>query len=336
MAANSTALVTLADVAKSKDKKIGKVAEVLIKENQMLQDIPYMAMNMGTYHMESIRSDLPDVYYRKANQAIPASKTKIEERTFRAAHFESKSQMDLKVASRGGTDRIAFNRWNQAQGHIQAMANEHGALTLYGSLEDSPQKAPGFFDIYSSLNTAQETSKQIIDAGGVGNDNCSILMVHWGEQSIFGVYPNDTTAGLKREDHGKVKIQALDVNGNAGEFWGWEESFEIDHGLVVKDYRQAVRIANIDVSALAAGNGADLIDKMISGVHKIHNPSNGKGMIYVNRTVETFLDKQARRDVGGGGGLTYANYQGSEVLMFRGRPVRRCDLLLDSEDAVTT
>lgn len=58
--------------------------------------------------------------------------------------------------------------------------------------------------------------------------------------------------GLKRTDRsagGKlVQISALDVNGNPGTFWGYEEQFEIDHGLVVKDYRQAGRICNIDVA----------------------------------------------------------------------------------------
>ncbi len=335
MAALNTGFLTLADVAKGKDKQIGAVAEVLAKEDAILNDIPYMEMNEKTYHVETIRSNLPPVYYRKANQAIPPGKSLIEERSFQAAHFESKSQMDLKVASRGGADRIGFNRWNQAMGHIQAMGQEHSSLTFYGSLEDSPQKSPGLADIYSTLATTEETSKQIIDAGGSGSDNTSVWVIHWGPQSLFGIYPAGTTAGLKRTDHGKVQIHGLDVNGNAGTYWGLEEQFEIDHGLVVKDYRQAARIANISTDALQAGTGPDLIDLLISAVHKIQSPSNGKGFIYVNRTIETYLDKQARRDVAGGGGLNYANYQGQEVLMFRGRPVRRADSLLDTEAAVT-
>ena len=40
MSALGTTLVTLADVAKSKDKVIGKVAEVLVQENAALNDIP--------------------------------------------------------------------------------------------------------------------------------------------------------------------------------------------------------------------------------------------------------------------------------------------------------
>lgn len=341
MAALGTKLVTLADVAKSKNKQIGKVAEVLSEENPMLQDIPYMEMNEGTIHKEDIRSALPAVYYRKANQAIPASKSTIEERTFNAAHFESKSQIDAAVARRGGVDRIAYNRWNQAMGHIQAHALEHASLTIYGSPVTSNRKVAGFFDIYSTLATTEETSKQIIDGGGTGSDNTSILLVHWGERSVFGIYPAGTQQGLKRTDRSaggkEVQINALDSNGDAGNFYGFEEQFEIDHGLVVKDYRQAARIANLDISNLQTGAGAaDLIDLMISASYKIHNPGNGMGKWYVNRSIEAFLHKQALTKVGAGAGLTFDNFEGKKVLMFLGMPVRRSDALLNTEAQVTT
>jgi len=340
VAALGSKLLTLADVAKSKDKEIGKVAEVLVQEDPMLLDIPYMEMNEGTIHKEDIRSALPAVYYRKANQAIPASKSTIEERTFTAAHFESKSQIDEAVAKRGGVDRIAYNRWNQAQGHIQAHAIEHASLTIYGSPLTANRKVAGFFDIYSTLNTSEETSKQIVNAGGSGSDLMSILLVHWGERSVFGIYPAGTQAGLKRTDRNKggglVQINALDSDGAAGTIWGYEEQFEMDHGLVVKDYRQAARIANIDPALLLSGVGAaDLLDLMISAHYKIHNPSNGNGVFYVNRTTEAFLHKQALTKVGAGGGLNYENFEGKRLLTFLGFPVRRSDALLMTEDAVT-
>jgi hypothetical protein len=341
MSALGSKLVTLADVAKSKDKMIGKVAEVLVQENPMLNDIPYMEMNEGTVHKEDIRSALPAVYYRKANQAIPASKSTVEERVFQAAHFESKSQIDAAVAKRGGMDRIAYNRWNQAQGHIQAHAIEHASLTIYGSPIDSSRKVAGFFDVYTSISNyaTEPTAKQVIDGGGSTSDMCSILLVHWGERSIFGIYPKGTQAGLKRTDRSaggkEVQIAALDSNGDAGSFWGFEEQFEIDHGLVIKDYRQGARIANIDPVTLKSGSGAaDLIDLMISAHYKIHNPQNGNGFWYVNRTIEAFLHKQALTKVGAGAGLNYQNYQGAPVLMFLGKPVRRADALLSTEDQV--
>lgn len=341
MAAKGSQFLTLADVAKSKNKVIGGVAEVLMNQNAMLEDMMYTEMNEGTIHKEDIRSALPEVYYRKANQAIPSSKSTIEERSFQATHFESKSQVDRAVAERGGMDRVAYNRWNQAQGHLQAHANELADLMIYGSPSTSNRKTAGLFDIYSTLATTEETSNQIIDAGGTGSDNCSILKVHHGERSIFGVYPKGTTAGLTRNDHSKggkvIKIEALDSNGAAGSLWGYEEEFLTDHGLVVKDYRQASRIANIDVSNLVSGTGAaDLIDLMISANYKIDNLQNGKGVWYVNRTVEAHLHKQALTKVGAGGGLSFENFEGRRILTFLGDPVRRMDALVNSEARVTT
>lgn len=341
MAAKGVSLVTLADVAKSKDKKIGGVAEVLVQENPMLNDIPYMEMNEGTSHKEEIRSSLPAVYYRKANQSIPPSKTTTEERTFQASHFESKSQMDAAVAERGGMDRVGYNRWNQAQGHIQALGLEHASLLVYGSPFSSNLKAPGLMDIYSTLAAAEATSKQVIDGGGSSADLTSILRINWGERSIFGVYPKGTTAGLKRIDRsagGKlVQINGTNADGSSGQYWGYEEDFEVDHGLVVKDYRQASRIANIDIDNLKSGAGAaDLIDLMISANYKIFSEQNGVGCWYVNRTIQAFLHKQALTKVGAGAGLRFDNYQGQKVLMFLGYPVRRADAILNSESQVTT
>lgn len=340
MAAKGTTLVTLADVAKSKNQEIGKVAEVLVQHNAMLKDIPYMEMNEGTIHKESIRSALPEVYYRKANQPIPASKTTTEERSFTAAHFESKSQLDRAVAQRGGLDRVSYNRWNQAQGHLQAHSNELASLMIYGSPIQSNRKVAGLMDIYSTLSVSEEASKQIIDAGGAGSDNTSILKVHWGERSIFGVYEAGTTSGIKRIDHsagGKlVQIPGLDENGNSGNFWGYEEEFHTDHGLVVKDFRQAARIANIDVSNLVSGVGAaDIIDLMISADYKIDSQENGKGVWYMNRTLFAHLHKQALTKVGAGAGLTFDNYQGERVLMFLGCPVRLMDALLNTEAKIS-
>ncbi len=341
MAVLSQYLLTLAEVAKSKDAKIGKVAEVLVKHNAVLEDIPYMQMNEGTIHKENLRSALPSVYYRKANQPIPAGKSTLEERTFTAAHFESKSQMDKAVAERGGRDRVAFNRWNQAQGHLQAMAQEHASLLFYGSPDSSAQKVPGFADIFYTITTAtNETARNVINAAGSGSDCTSIWLAVWGDQGVFGVYPSGSSAGIKREDMsagGKlVQIAGTDVNGNAGTFWGYEEDFMVDHGLVVKDWRQVARVANIDTSDLASGSSAaDLIDVMISAMYVIENLDMGKAVFYCNRTIEAHLDKQTLTKVGAGGGLTYENVQGKRQMSFRGIPVRRCDSILSSETALT-
>jgi hypothetical protein len=336
MATKGIGFVSLLDVAKKGDK----VAEVLTLKNKMMGDIPYMEMNEGTTHKESIRSFLPSPKYRKANQALAAAKSGLEERTFSAAHFESRSQMDAKVAQRGGMDRVALNRWNQAMGHIQAMANEHARLMIYGSPSGEGNKEPGLADIYYTKTTAtSETAKNVVDAAGSGSDNTSIYLINWNPNSVFGVYPKGTQAGLKRTDYSEggklVQLQGLDDTGAAGTFYGYDEIFEIDHGLVVKDWRQCARIANIDVSDLKAGSGTNpqLLDLLITAQYRLDDMSGA--VIYCNRTVHGMLHKQALSQVKAGGGLTFMNYGGETVLSFNGMPIRIQDAILETEAAVT-
>ena len=299
-----------------------------------------MEMNKGVKHVVALRSDLPEVYYRKANQAIPASKTTIEEREFVAAHFESKAVIDEAVASYGGQERVKANRWNQAEGHIQANAHELANLIVYGSTEFN--KSPGIMDILSTLNTSEPTSKQIVDAGGVGSDNASILFVSWGKKKVYGVFEKGTSAGLKRIDRSpgntRVQITGPLIGGGTGTYWGFEEDFMVDHGLVVEDYRALARVANIDVSNLKVpADAADILKFMTRALYRIPPMlRQEKGKVYLNSTLMSFLDEQALNKVGAGGGLTFQNYQGEPVLMFRGWQIREMDNMLNTEAQVTT
>lgn len=345
MASLGIDLLTLADAKKFLDKDVQDVAEVLRLAVPIIDDIPYQEMNKGVKHVIALRSDLPEVYYRKANQAIPPSKTTIEEREFVAAHFESKSQIDEMVAEYGGKDRIKLNRWNQAEGHIQSMAHELADLIMYGSpagVNGSHLKVPGLADILSTLNTSEPTSKQIVDAGGSGSDNTSIWFVGWGKKKVYGVFEKGTQAGLKRIDRSpgntRVQISGPTAAGGTGNYWGYEENFMVDHGLVVEDYRALARVANIDVSKLLVPNdAADLLKFMTRAYYRIPPQLRAqKGKVYVNSTVMSFLDEQALAKVGAGGGLTYQNYQGEPVLYFRGWQIREMDTILNTEGEVTT
>lgn len=332
MAIKGAGYVTMLDVA----KKGNRVAEVLALKNSVLKDIPYTQMNEGTIHKESIRSYLPSPVYRRANQGLAAAKTGIEERTFSASHFESRSSIDQAVAERGGMDRVKINRWNQAQGHIQGMAIEHARNLFYGSPSGEGIKEPGLSDIYYTVSTSVNTSKNVIDFTGSGSDNTSVWLVNWGPDSIFGIYPAGTQAGLSRTDYsagGKlVQIPMNDASGNASNYYGYDEIFKIDHGLCVKDWRQAARICNIDVSDFSGASPADLLAAMITAMYKLDDVSGA--VFYCNRLVHAVMHKLALAQVKAGGGLTFMNYGGEQVLSFNGIPVRICDSIAINETRV--
>ena len=82
----------------------------------------------------------------------------------------------------------------------------------------------------------------------------------------------------------------------------YQDKFDWETGLTVKDHRFAARAANIDISSLVAkSSAADLMDILIKLYHRMPNFNMGKCAIYMNRTVKQMYDIQKRDDVVGSG-----------------------------------
>ena len=105
-------------------------------------------------------------------------------------------------------------------------------------------------------------------------------------------------------------------------------------GLAVDDWRYGVRVANIDLSNLIAGTGADLPDRFIQASHMIPDYSGIRPSFYTNRTVYTWLDLQCRNDVTTGGQLSYQVVDGKRIDTFRGIAVTTLDRLTQAESAL--
>jgi hypothetical protein len=158
----------------------------------------------------------------------------------------------------------------------------------------------------------------------------------WGPQSVTGIFPKGSKAGLIHEDYGEVTVEM--TAGLAGarmralqERWQWK------CGLNVRDWRYVVRIANIDIANLILNNTtttADLTSLMIRATHRPPSLNMGRAVFYMNRTAYEYLDIQRRDDVGGGGGFTYDNVDGVSRPTFRGIPVVKVDSLLETEARV--
>ena len=108
-----------------------------------------------------------------------------------------------------------------------------------------------------------------------------------------------------------------------------------DLGVTVRDWRFAVRIANIDVTTLtkAATAGTDLIDFMTQALERVQSLTAGKPAFYCNRTIRSFLRRQMVNKVVNST-LQISDVAGKQVLTFDGVPVRRVDALLGTEARV--
>jgi len=135
------------------------------------------------------------------------------------------------------------------------------------------------------------------------------------------------------EDKGQVTIE--NVDGAGGRMEAYRTHYRWDMGLVVRDWRYAVRIANIDKSDLVktAATGADLTDLMVQAIEMIPNLNAGRAVFYVPRRIASFLRRQQTNKTVNAT-LSVENMAGKHVTTFDGIPVRRVDRLASDEARV--
>lgn len=332
MATIGTSAATLVDWAKrlDPDGKIAKMAELLSQKNEILDDMLFVEGNLPTGHRISQRTGLPTVYWRLMNKGVPTSKSTSAQVDEQLGQLAARSQVDEDLAKLNGN--VSAFRLSEATSFLEAMNQEMASTLFYGNSGTAPEEFTGLAIRYSDIGSGSPANSQnILDGGGTGSDNSSIWLIGWGENEVFGIFPKGSKAGLDHTDLGLG--DAFDADNNR--YRAYMDQWKWQCGLALKDWRYAVRIANIDISALVAkSSAADLIDFMIKAIHRIPSIKGVKPVFYVNRTVFEMLDIQRRDDVISGGGLTYSNVDGSITPTFRGIPVRICDALIETEAQV--
>lgn len=324
---------TLLDWAKSYDPdgKPAQIAELLSQTNGILDDMLWMEGNLPTGHRTTIRTGLPLVFWRLINQGVVPSKSTTAQVDEAIGLLEAWSEVDVELAKLNG-DQATF-RFNEAQAFIEAMNQEMAQTIFYGNGSVSPEEFTGLSVRYSDVTAGNKTN--IIDAGGSGSDNTSIWLIAWGQNTIHGIFPKGSQAGLEHEDLGEETAETTQGIGGA-RLRVFRDRFVWKAGIALKDWRYVVRAGSIDVSDLVAnaGSQAKVIEIMIKMLHRLPNLNMGKPVFYMNRTVFEMLDIQRLASVSTGGGITYENVDGKAVPMFRGIPIRVVDALLNTEVAV--
>lgn len=323
--------VTLTDVAKrlDPDGKVPAIVELLAQTNEILDDMTFMEGNLPTGHRTSVRTGLPQVFWRLLNQGVQPSKSLTAQVDEQCGMLEAWSEVDEEVAKLNGN--INSFRLSEASAFLEAMNQEMSSTLFYGNSSVNPEQFNGLSVRYSDLSA--DNAQNIINAGGAGSDNSSMWLVVWGDKTICGIYPKGSQAGLYHEDLGLQTIET--TNGIAGKrMRAYQDQFKWKCGVALKDWRYVVRIANIDISDLITKtNAADLIELMIKAIHRIPNLNMGKACFYANRTIVQMLDIQ-RRDDALSGSIRYEEIDGKLIPHFRGIPLRKVDSLLETEATV--
>ena len=323
---------TLVDIAKSLDPngKVATVAELLAQTNEMLADMAWVEANLPTGHQMTVRTGLPSPAWRLFNQGVQPTKSTKAQIVVGIGMLEDWAEVDKALADLNGN--AAAYRLSEGRAHLEGMNQEMQSTLFYGNSSVAPEEMNGLSVIYSDPSAAN--GRNVIDAGGAGSDNSSIWFITWSAETIFGIYPKGSKAGLSHEDKGIVTVE------NAGGVTGalmdaYRDKWEWKAGVAVKDWRHAVRIGSIDISNLVDESGAaDLTKLMIKASHRLERPKMGRTAVYMNRSLIQYLDTQRHAAVQAGGGLTYQNVDGEMIPFFRGFPVRCVDALTEAETAV--
>lgn len=339
MATLSTGQLTLADWSKriGPDGKIDPIAELLSQTNDILEDIVFKEANQPTSHVVTVRTGLPAVYWRAYNAGVPTSKSTTAQITEPCAMLEARSHIDAKLLQLNGNS-AAF-RLSEESAFIEAMGQEMTGKIFNGNVGSDMKTFSGLATRYSS--TTAGNGGNVILAGGSGSDNASMYLIVWGEQTVFCPFPKGSRAGLNQRDLGEESVQ----DGNGAWYQAARSLFQWDSGLVVKDWRYVVRIANIDVSdwvgvtgTQASSAATNLIKLMMRAIARIPNFSMGRAAFYCNRSIQEGLMIQALEKSQNALAVQEALSQfGQKMnqLTFMGIPVRGVDQLSIAETLVS-
>lgn len=318
------------------------IAEILNETNEVLQDITFKEGNLPTGDQQTIRTGLPEVYWRQLNRGVPASHSTVASVTETCAEMAARSQLDTGVAELNGLT-AAFRSQEEAP-FIETMGQKLSSTIWYGDARKTAEGFTGFATRYSTLSEGKaKCAKNVIDCGGTGDKLTSIYIVGWGD-NVYCPYPKGSKMGLQADDLG---VQLVDDDlGN--KFQAYVTMYKWKVGLMVRDWRYVVRLANINPDDLFNGTGigngdlksansSNLLLKIEQGLMKI--PSGGRKnlVMYMNGDVHAGLNiVSARTNMNVIEFQTGTDKYGKQGAWstFKGIPMRQCDTIVNTEKQV--
>jgi hypothetical protein len=338
MAALPVTNPTLMDVAKrlDPDGTIAPIVEILNETNPIMEDMTWVEGNLPTGHRTTIRSGLPTPTWRKLYGGVQPTKSTTVQVTDNCGMLEAYAEVDKALADLNG-NTSAF-RMSEDKAHIEGMNQEFVSTLMYGNEGSEPEAFTGFAPRYNDQAAANGENILTSAATPDNSDNSSIWLIGWSPQTVHGIYPKGSIAGLQMQDKGQVTIEnASDYSGGAvggGRYEAYRTHYRWDCGLSVRDWRYIVRV-NYDDEDLVkdAATGPDLIDLLSQATELVPSLNGARFAFYGNRRAMSFLKRQIANKVAAST-LTMETVGGKHVTMFEGIPFRRCDALLNTEAGI--
>ena len=344
---NVPTLLDLGNISDA-DGKVTSVIEILNETNEVLAEMSWKEGNLPTGHRTTIRTGLPSPTWRKLYGFVQPTKGVTAQVTEQCGMLEAFAEVDCALADLNG-NTAAF-RLSEDRAHIEGMNQEMTNTIFYG--DDDDAAFVGLTPRYNSL-TGNQNSDNVIDgkdslsgssASGAATDTLnSIWLICWGDNTVQGIVPKASKAGLQVNDLGKKLIQGThDTSTNAeaspGRMMAYVSHYRWDAGISVRDWRYAVRIANIPVNK---GVGAvtvnpawsTLPELMHAAMDRIPNMQGGRCAWYMSRLSRQVL-RQSLSRLTSESSLEMMDVGGKKVQAFMGIPMRRVDQLSQDETLI--
>lgn len=331
MAAIGTDNPTLYDVARALDSKgrLTRVVNLMKQRSSIVEDAVWTPANGNTKHTVTSVVGLPSPVWGRINKGVATTKHKEAQYEESIGMLEDASEIDARIKRVEGANFAAYRSRRDEMKQV-AMAQALETALFYQSTTASPESINGLSPRYDAT-TQPSGGAQIIkaDASPSGSDQTSAWFVKWGEDATHMVYPDGASAGIDMKDMGEVELE--DAAG--AKYPGYKTYLNWLVGLVVEDFRQNVRVCNIDTSALSA-SGTNIVEALVRGYHRIQNPEGGRLRLYMNRTLAVFFQLQARKEGINNPVLTTV-IEGKPMMTFMGVPIRITDSITDTEAIVS-
>ncbi|MBP2652627.1 MAG: hypothetical protein H6Q73_196 [Firmicutes bacterium] len=334
---------TLFNISKDLDSsgKLAAVGEVLTETNEILDDIPWVAGNSTGGHKISLRENIPAPTWRQFNQGVYPSVSTTGQIMEVCGTMSNYSEVDKALADLNGN--TADYKLKQAKPIMEGFNQSMASTLISGDYDADNAKFNGLAARYYGLtsSTGGTTYKNVIGAGGSTKANgiTSIYLVGWSPNTVYGIYPKGSTAGLHMNDLGEVTLFPT----AGGQMQGYRTYFQWDCGMAVEDWRYVVRIANIDVTALlTAGDSTDtsanVMKYMSMALDIPPTTGNVRWAFYCHPKVRSMLRVQLMSKSNAWLSLeTFTNGQGipRPTLSFMGVPIRRVDEMTLTESVIS-
>jgi hypothetical protein len=220
------------------EETIKAVPEILVGAARTIKGVNYKTL---------VRTALPTVAFRAANQGAVASKGIYENRLFETFMFNPRWECDKMVADMYEDGAAAFIAL-EAQGIMESSWQYLGKQFYYGSAQGGDTLGfPGLLAGYDSTN-------MVVDAGGTtASTGSSAWLVRFGPRDITWVYGGNGQLALQPLQEQRV------LDGSSNPYTAYVQEILARPGLQFTRIYSACRIKK-----LTADSGKGLTDALIS------------------------------------------------------------------------